>query len=317
MGSKTGSLSVTMWGAFLHSPCHSQASGCLTTTFLLTFWSPRGDTPILPAPKSLQIFGSYLEKLSFGSIRKHRGSIFIHSFVWGSADGCRLASILWFQLLVTKLSGNIHGVWTTKINSKLSKRGRVGPTAKQIDFTEIQDVIVAPWRGATATRFPSSEVDECLKWLTWDLILDQAGSHFSSLYFFFQSVHRVRKTVHSRCLNSTRHQHQTGTPRDGSSTAPYRQEVDAHKQNWCQQTEMETHPNKGNSLWNYTGTFSSGAPPLPHKVSILHVPGTEPEPPSRQELHHRATSLPRVTFPLSFFGLVALTSQVVSSTQPD
>lgn len=38
-------------------------------------------------------------------------------------------------------------------------------------------------------------------------------------------------------------------------------------------TEMETHPNKGNFLRNYTGVYSSrGTPPPPHKVSILHEP---------------------------------------------
>lgn len=137
-----------------------------------------------------------------------------------------------------------------------------------------------------------------MKLANMDLILDQAGSHFSSLYFFFQSVHRVRKTVHSRCLNSTRHPHQTGTPRDGL------QHCSVWAGGLCPRTELKQVRQKWKPIQT-KATFSETtqactAPEAPHlhptRCPFSTSPGTEPETHSRQELHHRTTPLPRATF---------------------
>lgn len=203
---------------------------------------------VSPHPTSSQelaILGSHLEKLSLGSIRRHRGSTnsFINSFVLGTADVCRLVPIIWFQLFLTKLLGNMHGAWTTKYH---------------FPSWAIQYFIGNPVFHCSSFEGGQSPHCSILKsGLVFKVKLATTGLNFRSsrksfflFVFFFQSVHKVRKTVCSGCLHSTRHPHRIGTPESGSSAVPYGQVLDGHKPERRKQTDVETHPNKGNFLQN-------------------------------------------------------------------
>lgn len=90
-----------------------------------------------------------------------------------------------------------------KSHSKLSKRGKVHPIAKQVYFTETQRFIVALWSRATP-HYSILQSGLALKAKLASVGLDFTSKRKSFFLsrFFFQSVHKVRKTDYSRCLNS-------------------------------------------------------------------------------------------------------------------
>lgn len=169
-------------------------------------------------------------------------------------DVCRPVPIIWFQLLLSKLLGNIHGVWTTKITFH-TERGRKSQPYGNPGLFHWDPVF-------HCSSLKEGNQPGTLFWPLWwtdrqvlkgklaTVRLDFRSSRksFSSLFFFF-FLSKVYTRSEKQFIADV-------SAAQGSHTRPAPMllhvggGVDPHKPNRHKQTDVETHLNKCNFLQN-------------------------------------------------------------------